>query len=120
MLDCHVSQQLHYLVFNCTSCVTHGDCKQGSWETAQTNDDLLRNEWDWFRIGWQPVFVDYTKRGTWFVMVLFCEWTLLACVGILLDDSMTQLFLYGLIRLLLLGVLLWLRPYANRYIHVNC
>lgn len=92
---------------------------QGSWETVKTENPRLKKEWDWFRIGWEPVFADYTKRGTWFVMVLLCEWTSLACVGVLVDDSMTQLLLYGVIRLAVLVVLLWLRPYLNRYIQTG-
>ncbi|CAM9524910.1 unnamed protein product [Pylaiella littoralis] len=90
---------------------------KGSWETVKTENPRLKKEWDWFRIGWEPVFADYTKRGTWFVMVLLCEGTSLACVGVLVDDSMTQLLLYGVIRLAVLVVLLWLRPYLNSVVN---
>ena len=28
---------------------------------------------DWFRIGFEPVFVDYTKHGTWFIVISLVE-----------------------------------------------
>ena len=46
---------------------------KGQWETVKTENRQLSREGDWFRIGFEPVFVDYTKRGTWFVMVSLVE-----------------------------------------------
>lgn len=57
-----------------------------------TEDVSLKKQWDWFLIGWQPVFVDYTKPGTWFVMVLLCEVTwlyVLRCVVRMVDAAIT-------------------------------
>ena len=36
-------------------------------------DREVRRAGDWFRIGFAPVFVDYTKRGTWFIVILLVE-----------------------------------------------
>lgn len=46
---------------------------KGQWETAQTGDRQASREGDWFRIGFEPVFVDYTKSGTWFVVISLVE-----------------------------------------------
>ena len=46
---------------------------RGQWETVQTVNRQVRREGDWFRIGFEPVFVDYTKRGTWFIVITLVE-----------------------------------------------
>ena len=46
---------------------------KGKWETVQMADREVSREGDWFRIGFEPVFVDYTKRGTWFVVISLVE-----------------------------------------------
>lgn len=46
---------------------------KGQWETAQTENRVVSREGDWFRIGFEPVFVDYTKSGTWFVLISLIE-----------------------------------------------
>lgn len=48
---------------------------KGAWETVMVGDDQSEKvrEWDWFRIGFEPMFVDYTASGTWFVSVLLVE-----------------------------------------------
>lgn len=46
---------------------------KGRWETVQSVDPQAVREGDWFRIGFEPVFVDYTKSGTWFAMFCFVE-----------------------------------------------
>lgn len=48
---------------------------KGAWETVMGGDDQSEKvrEWDWFRIGFEPMFVDYTASGTWFVFVLLVE-----------------------------------------------
>lgn len=56
---------------------------RGRWETAQASDGRTQREGDWFRIGFEPVFVDYTKRGVWFLLVQLVEvrvgWACLSC-----------------------------------------
>lgn len=46
---------------------------KGQWETVQTGDRQVSREGDWFRIGFEPVFVDYTKSGTWFIVISLME-----------------------------------------------
>ncbi|CAN0562417.1 unnamed protein product, partial [Ectocarpus sp. 12 AP-2014] len=40
---------------------------KGTWETAETDNEGTRREGQWFRIGFEPLFVDFTKSGAWFV-----------------------------------------------------
>lgn len=46
---------------------------KGQWETVQTASSGVSREGDWFRIGFEPVFVDYTKSGTWFLVISLVE-----------------------------------------------
>lgn len=46
---------------------------KGQWETVETENRRVSREGDWFRIGFEPIFVDYTKRGTWFIVILLIE-----------------------------------------------
>ena len=39
-----------------------------TWETCAVPDPQDVRERDWFRIGFEPMFVDYTKSETWFVL----------------------------------------------------
>ncbi len=55
---------------------------KGQWETIGAGH--LRSwgrEIDWFRVGFEPVFASYTKRGVWFVVISLLE------VGIPLPSS---------------------------------
>lgn len=57
---------------------------KGTWETAETADEETRREAEWFRIGFEPLFVDFTKAGAWFVaftMVEVKEWSADVCVA---------------------------------------
>lgn len=45
----------------------------GHWRTAPTADGDWKRDGDWFRIGFEPLFVDYNKRGTWFMLVQLLE-----------------------------------------------
>lgn len=54
---------------------------KGQWETAPTGDRQTSREGDWFRIGFEPVFVDYTKSGTWFVVISLVEVSFMNKVG---------------------------------------
>lgn len=56
---------------------------KGRWETVDVQDAQTRRDGDRFRIGFEPIFVDYTKSGVWFVgffLVQVHEKQLL-CVG---------------------------------------
>lgn len=51
-----------------------GWADRGHWETVQIkSDQRLEAEWNWFRIGFEPMFADYTKSGTWFVLISLFE-----------------------------------------------
>lgn len=39
----------------------------------ETPDNRNKRERDWFRIGFQPIFVDFTKSGSWFVVYTLME-----------------------------------------------
>lgn len=41
----------------------------GEWETARVEGSQTVREGDWFRIGFEPIFVDFTKSGTWYIIV---------------------------------------------------
>lgn len=41
---------------------------QGRWHTVETTDEGKMREGNWFRIGFEPLFVDFTKAGTWFMI----------------------------------------------------
>lgn len=42
---------------------------RGEWETAGSEDPQRVREADWFRIGFEPIFVDYTKSGTNIILI---------------------------------------------------
>lgn len=46
---------------------------KGTWETAETDNEGTRREGQWFRIGFEPLFVDFTKSGAWFVAFTLVE-----------------------------------------------
>lgn len=46
---------------------------KGRWHTVETSDDSDRKKGDWFRIGFEPLFVDFTKSGTWFVVIFLVQ-----------------------------------------------
>lgn len=43
-----------------------GWADKGAWKTAESPDEEAKRVGDWFRIGFEPVFVDFTKTGSWF------------------------------------------------------
>lgn len=45
----------------------------GAWETVDMTDDDLRRDGNWFRIGFEPIFVDFTQKGSWFALVTLLE-----------------------------------------------
>lgn len=46
---------------------------KGEWTTVATPDLKIDRERNWFRIGFEPIFEDYTKPGTWLVMIMLAE-----------------------------------------------
>lgn len=46
---------------------------KGRWESVQTQNRQVTRQGEWFRIGFEPLFVDYTQRGTWFVVISLLE-----------------------------------------------
>lgn len=46
---------------------------KGEWESVETSDAQVTRERDWFRIGFEPLFVDYTKKGSWFIVYMLVE-----------------------------------------------
>ena len=45
----------------------------GQWQTVETTDETRRRQGNWFRIGFEPLFVDFTKAGAVFVIVSLLE-----------------------------------------------
>ncbi|CAM9965822.1 unnamed protein product [Ascophyllum nodosum] len=91
---------------------------KGQWETVTTSGDLdVIRDGDWFRIGFEPVFVDYTKAGTWFILISLVELAGVACVSVIVDDSVLQLFLLSGIGAIMFAILLRQRPLANSAIN---
>ena len=46
---------------------------RGQWQTVETTNEAKQREGNWFRIGFEPLFVDFTKAGTVFVIVSLFE-----------------------------------------------
>lgn len=87
---------------------------KGNWETAETGDEGVRREGQWFRIGFEPLFVDFTQSGAWFVAFTLIEWIALGCIGALLDESVLQLSLFCGLHTLSFLLLVIFKPLANR------
>ncbi|CAN0278175.1 unnamed protein product [Ascophyllum nodosum] len=87
---------------------------KGRWHTVETSDEGLRRERNWFRIGFEPTFVDFTQSGTWFTVMFLLEWAMLACVAVLFDSSVVQLFAFCGIHLGAFVLLAMFRPFANK------
>ncbi|CAB1116602.1 unnamed protein product [Ectocarpus sp. CCAP 1310/34] len=105
---------------------------KGTWETAETDNEGIRREGQWFRIGFEPLFVDFTKSGAWFVaftlvegclglghavsflLIYFAQWAALGCIGALIDESVLQLSLFCALHTLSFLLLVVFRPFANR------
>lgn len=50
-----------------------GWADKGRWESAETSDVNVKRERDWFRIGFEPLFADFTKNGSWFLIYTLIE-----------------------------------------------
>lgn len=46
---------------------------KGEWETVATTEEETRREGDRFRIGFEPLFVDFTKYSAWFMVYSLVE-----------------------------------------------
>ena len=46
---------------------------KGEWESVEDSDAQVKRERNWFRIGFEPLFVDYTKEGAWFIVYMLLE-----------------------------------------------
>ncbi|CAM9886855.1 unnamed protein product [Ectocarpus sp. 12 AP-2014] len=90
---------------------------KGQWETVQTPARQISREGDWFRIGSGPVFVDYTKSGTWFIVISLVEWAALALVGVMIENSVVQLLLFCGLHSVMFFILMFVKPFANSVIN---
>ncbi|CAN0007882.1 unnamed protein product [Ectocarpus fasciculatus] len=90
---------------------------KGTWETAETENEGTRREGQWFRIGFEPLFVDFTKSGAWFVAFTLVEWAALGCIGALIDESVLQLSLFCALHTLSFLLLVVFKPFANSVIN---
>lgn len=63
---------------------------KGRWETVDVQDPQTRRDGDRFRIGFEPIFVDYTKSGVWFVgfFLVQVHEEQMPCVGHVVDIPM--------------------------------
>lgn len=50
-----------------------GWADKGQWESVDTPGSEGKSERDWFRIGFEPIFVDFTKNGSWFMIYTLVE-----------------------------------------------
>lgn len=46
---------------------------KGQWESVEIVDKKVQRQRDWFRIGFEPIFVDFTGKGFWFVVYTLIE-----------------------------------------------
>lgn len=46
---------------------------RGAWETVETDDEETRREGNQFRIGFEPLFVDFEKTTAWFMVYSLVE-----------------------------------------------
>lgn len=87
---------------------------KGEWETVETGDEGTKREGQWFLIGFEPLFADFTQSGAWFVAFTLIEWIALGCIGALVDESVLQLSLFCGLHTLSFLLLVVFKPLANR------
>lgn len=46
---------------------------RGRWYTASAEGDILLRERNWFRIGFEPLFVNFAQSGVWFTVLSLVE-----------------------------------------------
>lgn len=59
-----------------TSLLAWGD--RGHWVTSDAIDEDKTRKANWFRIGFEPLFVDYTQSGAWYTVLSLIE---VGCYG---------------------------------------
>ncbi|CAN0166666.1 unnamed protein product, partial [Ectocarpus sp. 4 AP-2014] len=87
---------------------------KGQWKTVQTADEDARRDADWFRIGFEPLYADFTQAGSWFVVYTLIEWAALACIAVLVDNSAVQCGLFCAIHSMTFILIVACKPFANR------
>eukprot|EP00903_Cladosiphon_okamuranus_P005921 g5852.t1 len=90
---------------------------KGEWVSVETSDTEVRRKRDWFRIGFEPLFVDFTKNGSWFVVYTFIEWAALGVVGVVIDNNVLQLSLFCAMHAVSCLLLVIFKPFANRIVN---
>ncbi|CAN0136000.1 unnamed protein product, partial [Ascophyllum nodosum] len=90
---------------------------KGRWMTADVPDVQARRAGDRFRIGFEPTFVDFTISGVWFVVLFFVLSAVMACVGVLVDNGVTQLSLFCGLQAAIFVIFVWLKPFANSVVN---
>eukprot|EP00752_Nemacystus_decipiens_P006426 g5789.t1 len=92
---------------------------KGEWRTAPTDDMAELRLGDWFRIGFEPLFADFTQSGSWFAVYALLESCVIACVGVLLDhSSQLQLLIFMGLNSAGFVVVACLKPFANRVVDI--
>lgn len=46
---------------------------KGTWCTVVSTNEIVQRERNWFRIGFEPLFVDFTQSGVWFIILFLIE-----------------------------------------------
>ncbi|CAN0228204.1 unnamed protein product [Ectocarpus sp. 6 AP-2014] len=90
--------------------------KKGAWRTVENEDMKEQRLRNWFRIGFEPLFVDYTKAGSWFAVYALMEAAVIAGVGVLIDNSQVQLLIFLGLNVVQLVLVVRLTPFANRVV----
>ncbi|CAB1109109.1 unnamed protein product [Ectocarpus sp. CCAP 1310/34] len=90
--------------------------KKGAWRTVENEDAKEQRLRNWFRIGFEPLFVDYTKAGSWFALYALMEAAVIACVGVLIDSSQVQLLIFLGLNVVQFVLVAHLTPFANRVV----
>ncbi|CAN0588780.1 unnamed protein product, partial [Laminaria digitata] len=75
-----------------------------------TIDEDARREGDRFRIGFEPLFVDFTKAGSWFMVYSLVQSAMFASIGVLVEESAQQFSLFGGQLLITCIVLMLFKP----------
>ncbi|CAB1104148.1 unnamed protein product [Ectocarpus sp. CCAP 1310/34] len=86
---------------------------KGHWNTVQTADEDARRDADWFRIGFEPLYADFTQAGSWFTVYTLIEWATLACIAVLVDNSAVQCGLFCALHSMTFILLVVCKPFAN-------
>eukprot|EP00904_Undaria_pinnatifida_P013952 jgi/Undpi1/9688/HiC_scaffold_27.g12144.m1 len=89
----------------------------GQWVTAERGNQEAKREGDSFRIGFEPIFVDFTKTGSWFMAFSLLQSAAMASIGVLVDERVPKLLLFGGVHASCCMILVRFRPFSNRLIN---